>query len=68
MKPERLAMPVIRVEMLKGRSRGQKRELAARLTGEHTRICGAEAVYVVEDVDNENRAVGGRCSPTKLRN
>jgi 4-oxalocrotonate tautomerase len=56
-------MPIIKVEMLKGRSVEQKRELAEAMTREYLRICGGrpEAIYVViDDVEKENWAVGGR--------
>ncbi len=56
-------MPIIRVEMLEGRSREQKRELSEALTREYVRICGGrpEAIYVViDDINIENWAVGGQ--------
>ncbi len=56
-------MPIIRVEMLEGRSVAQKRELVEILTRETARItaCPAEAVTVViEDVAKENWGVAGR--------
>ncbi len=55
-------MPVIRVEMLAGRSREQKKELAAAFTREMARIarCGPEAVQVVfVEVEKQDWAVGG---------
>ncbi len=56
-------MPIIRIEMLEGRSLEKKRELVATLTRETARIAGcAEAsVYVViEDVKKENWGSGGQ--------
>ena len=55
-------MPVIRVEMLSGRSREQKKELAQVFTREMSRIskCSAEAVQIVfVDVENQDWAVAG---------
>ena len=62
-------MPIIRVEMLEGRTREQKRELSEALTREYVRICGgrAEAIYVViDDVTKENWAVGGTLLADKI--
>jgi 4-oxalocrotonate tautomerase len=56
-------MPIIRVEMLAGRSIKQKRELAEVLTRETSRIAGctpASISVVIEDVAKENWAVGGQ--------
>src|SRR3546814_4858616 len=47
------------VEMLKGRTLEQKRELADVMTREYVRICGGQpdAIYVViDDVEKENRS------------
>ncbi|MBS0393992.1 MAG: 2-hydroxymuconate tautomerase family protein [Proteobacteria bacterium] len=55
-------MPIIRVEMFKGRTREQKRELARELTEAFVRACGGkpEAVTVVlSDVDKQDWAVAG---------
>lgn len=55
-------MPIIRVEMIKGRSREQKRVLARELTDTFVRACGGkpDAVTVVlVDVDKEDWAVAG---------
>lgn len=55
-------MPIIRVEMLTGRSRDQKQELAQVFTREMARIagCGTEHVQVVfAEVDRQDWAVGG---------
>ncbi len=56
-------MPIIRVELLEGRSVEKKRELVEVLTRETARIAGcAEAsVYVViEDVSKNNWGSGGQ--------
>jgi 4-oxalocrotonate tautomerase len=56
-------MPIIRVELLAGRTREQKRELAQVLTRETARIaqCPPDAVIVVfDDVERDNWANGGR--------
>src|SRR3546814_10240276 len=58
-----IPMPIIKVEMLKGRTLEQKRELADVMTREYVRICGGrpDAIYVViDDVEKENWAVGGQ--------
>ena len=57
-----LIMPIIRVEILPGRSVEQKRELVEVLTRETARIagCSEQSIYVViEDVRKENWGVGG---------
>lgn len=54
-------MPIIRVEMFKGRSRDQKRALARELTDAFIRVAGGrpEAFHVVfTDMDKDNWAVG----------
>lgn len=56
-------MPIIRVEMLEGRSVEKKRELVSTLTRETARItgCTEASVYVViEDVKKENWGVAGQ--------
>lgn len=56
-------MPIIRIELLEGRSVDQKRELVETLTRETARIagCSLESIYVViEDVKKENWGAGGR--------
>ncbi len=61
-------MPIIRVEMLEGRSREQKRELVETFTRELARICGCapEGVFVViDDVKKENWGVGGQLCADK---
>lgn len=55
-------MPIIRVEMLQGRSLEQKRELADALTRETARIarCPTDSVQIVfQDVERDNWAIGG---------
>ena len=55
-------MPVVRVEMLAGRSRDQKKELAEVFTREMARIarCTPEAIQIVfADVARADWAMGG---------
>ena len=55
-------MPIIKVEILEGRSREQKRELAQVLTKETARIIkvSESSIFVViDEVTKENWAVGG---------
>jgi 4-oxalocrotonate tautomerase len=55
-------MPVIRVEMISGRTREQKREIAKGLTDTFIRVAGGkpEGVTVIfSDVEKENWAVAG---------
>lgn len=55
-------MPVVRVEMLSGRTRGQKRELAEVFTREMSRIakCEPAAIQIVfTEVERSDWAVGG---------
>ena len=55
-------MPVVRVEMVSGRSREQKKELAEAFTREMARIakCGPEHIQIVfTDVARADWAVGG---------
>jgi 4-oxalocrotonate tautomerase len=56
-------MPIIRVEMLAGRTVAQKRELVEVLTRETARIAGsspASIFIVIEDVAKENWGAGGK--------
>lgn len=56
-------MPMIRVEILEGRSVEKKRELVEALSVETARIigCPKESIYVViDDVAKHNWAVGGQ--------
>jgi 4-oxalocrotonate tautomerase len=55
-------MPIIRVEMVAGRSVEQKRELAEALTRETARIANTSpaSIFVIfEDVAKEDWAIGG---------
>lgn len=55
-------MPIIRVEILEGRSVEKKRELVETLSRETARIigCPENSIYVViEDVAKQNWGVGG---------
>lgn len=55
-------MPILRVEMIAGRSPAQKSELAKSITESFLRICGGspETVHVVfQDVSRENWAIAG---------
>ena len=61
-------MPMIHVELLKGRSNEQKREFAEMVTREAARIlkCSLDAVDVVfADVEPENWATGGKLAADK---
>ena len=56
-------MPVIRVEMIEGRTVEQKRALAEELTDAFVRTCSgnADSVYVViDDIKKEDWAVAGK--------
>ncbi|RUM24147.1 hypothetical protein EFQ99_19580 [Rhizobium vallis] len=58
----RYGMPTIQVQMLLGRSREQKREMAEVFTREMARIakCGESDVQIIfDEVPKENWAVGG---------
>lgn len=55
-------MPIIKVEILEGRTREQKRELVQVLTKETARITQvneASIFVVIDEVKKENWAVGG---------
>ena len=55
-------MPIIRVEMFKGRSREQKRLLVRELTETYVRVAGGkpESVTVIlQDVDKEDWGAAG---------
>lgn len=61
-------MPIIRVEMFKGRSREQKRALALTLTEDFISVVGGRpegVTIVIEDVEKENWAVGGELMADK---
>lgn len=56
-------MPIVKVEMLEGRSVAQKRELVETFTKEMARICGCkpEGIYIViDEVKKENWSMGGQ--------
>ncbi|MCY1372760.1 4-oxalocrotonate tautomerase family enzyme [compost metagenome] len=55
-------MPIVRVEMLTGRTREQKKELVAALTNETARIakCNPENVQVViSEIERDSWSTGG---------
>jgi 4-oxalocrotonate tautomerase len=55
-------MPIIRVELFKGRSRGQKPSLVRELTETFVRVAGGtpESVTIIlQDVDKEDWAAAG---------
>jgi 4-oxalocrotonate tautomerase len=55
-------MPIIRLEMLQGRTLDQKRELAEVLTRETARIarCSTDSIQIVfSEVNRDNWVVGG---------
>ena len=61
-------MPVIHVEMFKGRNQDTKRELARELTEAFTRVCGgnADAIHIVfQDVEKHDWARGGELMSDK---
>lgn len=54
-------MPIIRVEMLKGRSVAQKRVLAEKLTDAFLEACGGNKASInvlITDVEAEDWAIG----------
>lgn len=55
-------MPIIRVEMLRGRTREQKSNLVRELTQAFNRTCGArpeDVQIVIADIDKENWGASG---------
>ncbi|SHK40429.1 4-oxalocrotonate tautomerase [Shimia gijangensis] len=55
-------MPIIRVEMFKGRSRDQKRELVKEVTEAFVRTCGGTAkslTVVITEVEKEDWGAAG---------
>ncbi len=55
-------MPIIRVEMFKGRSREQKRSLVRELTETFVRVAGGKpesVTIILQDVDKEDWAAAG---------
>jgi 4-oxalocrotonate tautomerase len=64
-------MPIIRLEMLHGRTLEQKRELAEVLTRETARIarCPTDHVQIVfAEVDRDNWAIGGALASEPEKN
>ncbi len=62
-------MPIIRVEMFKGRTRAQKRQLVEKLTESFCEVTGGNpaAVHVViSDVDKEDWGIGGDLAADKF--
>lgn len=62
-------MPLIKVELLKGRSREQKRALARELTDAFVRTAGgkADSVWIIfRDVEKEDWAAGGALLADRL--
>ncbi|MEX2238545.1 MAG: tautomerase family protein [Dehalococcoidia bacterium] len=56
-------MPIVRVEMWRGRSEAQKRELARAITQAMVEIAQTTAdatIIVFEDIERENWAEGGK--------
>lgn len=61
-------MPMIKVELLKGRSIEQKREFAEAVTRETVRIlkCSPDVVDIVfQDIERHDWAVGGKLESDK---
>jgi len=62
-------MPIIRVELFKGRSREEKRAIAQELTSALVKVTGnkPESVWVlIDDVDKEDWAFGGELGVDKF--
>ena len=56
-------MPIIRVEMLKGRTVEQKSNLVKRLTDDFVSTCGGKLEdfhVVISEIDKENWGVDGK--------
>ena len=54
-------MPIIRVEMLKGRTVQQKRDLAEKLTEDFVATCGGNRDsinVIITEIDGEDWAIG----------
>nr|WP_256378699.1 tautomerase family protein [Nordella sp. HKS 07] len=66
MKTKGSRMPVIKVDMFKGRTVEQKRQLAKVLTDGYVQVCGGkpQSVWIIfEDTDKSNWSIGGElCS------
>ena len=63
-------MPIIRVEMFKGRSVEQKRELVKALTTSFVETCGGKPdalQIVITDVDMEDWGSGGELCSDKYK-
>ncbi len=55
-------MPIIRVDMLKGRTQEQKKELVKELTSAFNKTCGSNHVgidVIITEIDKENWSIGG---------
>lgn len=62
-------MPIIKVEMLEGRTKEKKRELVEVFTKEMARItgCGIDSVYVViDEVKKDNWGISGELFSDKF--
>jgi 4-oxalocrotonate tautomerase len=62
-------MPIVRVEMLSGRSPELKQRLAAEMTALVARLCGSDPahIYVMfQDFAHQDWAVAGRVFPSPL--
>ncbi|MGO1120887.1 2-hydroxymuconate tautomerase [Rhodovibrionaceae bacterium A322] len=61
-------MPIIRVEMFKGRTRDQKRELVKEVTDAFVRTCGGKPEglsVVITEVEKEDWGMGGQLMADK---
>lgn len=62
-------MPVVTIQMWKGRTEAQKRELADMLTREMARICNTppESIQIIfQDVAKQDWAVGGQLASDRF--
>jgi 4-oxalocrotonate tautomerase len=62
-------MPIIRIDLLAGRSPETKQQLAAEMTASMARICACDPahIYVMfNDVQSHDWAVAGQVFPTPL--
>lgn len=62
-------MPVIRIEMFKGRDIATKQELVQTMTREMSRITGcseASVNVIISDVAKENWGIGGELASNKF--
>ena len=60
-------MPIVRIDMLAGRSAETKQAVAAEITATLARLCGTEAahIYVMfNDVQHHDWAVAGQLFPS----